>query len=124
MATGVQVKGLNQVVRSLERFGVEVSDLKSAFRKIGNLVVDDARPRTNPLTGRLAGSIRASNSKNKSLVRAGGARIPYAGVIHYGGYHNIEAKNFLTEAIEAQQGAAVRTLDTELSGLIRSLDLN
>lgn len=123
MASGVQIKGLREVIRSLERFGVQVGDLKAAFRKVGNLVVNDAKPRTNPLTGRLAGSIRASNTKNKSIIRAGGARVPYAGVIHYGGYHGIEGKHYLTEAIESKESQGVQVLQEELRGLIRSLDL-
>lgn len=123
MASGVQVKGLRETIRSLERFGVQVADLKAAFRKVGNLVVDEAKPRTNPLTGKLAGSIRASNTKNKAVIRAGGARIPYAGVIHYGGYHGIAGKHFLTDAIEAKKGQGVQVLEQELRGLIRSLDL-
>lgn len=121
--TGVQIEGLRETVRTLEKYGVEASDLKAAFQRIGNLVVNEAKVLAPVMTGRLAGSIKPSNTKNKSIVRAGGAGIPYAGVIHYGGYHNIQPHPFLTTALERQQTAAVRAVEEELHGLIRKLDL-
>lgn len=123
MANGVRVEGLRETVRSLERFGVEVKDLKAAFKRIGNIVVGDARTLVPKKTGRLAASIKPSNTKNKSIVRAGGGRIPYAGVIHFGGYNNIEPHPFLTEAVSRNQTKAVSELDKELNELIRKLGL-
>lgn len=131
-AAGVRVTGLREVIRSLERYGVEVSDLKKSFRRIGTLVTDEAKDLAPSLSGALAGSIRPSNSKNKALVRAGGARVPYAGVLHYGGGvpagqpgpHNIRPHPFLTDAVDRKRNDVVRTLDAELNELIRSLDLN
>lgn len=120
----VRIDGLRETVRSLERFGVEAADLKSAFKGIGNMVVQEAVSMTPVLTGRLAASIRASNTKNKSEVRAGSARIPYAGVIHYGGYNNITGVPFLTMAVEKKQSEAVRQMEADLNRLISSLDLN
>ena len=121
---GVEVKGLRETVRTLERFGVQVADLKAAFKRIGNLVVNEAKILAPHRSGRLEGSIKASNTKNKSVVRAGSARVPYAGVIHYGGYNNIKPQPFLTSALAAKQGEATEALDTELKGLIRGLGLN
>jgi phage gpG-like protein len=120
----VRVEGLRETVRSLEKFGTEVADLKAAFKKAGNNVVRAAQPLTNPKSGRLAASIRASNTKNKSEVRAGGARVPYAGVQHYGGYQGIQGKLYLTKAAEQEQAQTVRIVDDELNYLIRKLNLN
>lgn len=122
--SGVRVEGLRETVRSLERMGVEVSDLKAAFKKIGTVVANDAKNLTPVLTGRLAASIRPSNTKNKAVIRAGGARIPYAGVQEYGHYNNIEPHNFMRGAVAANQKSAVKALDDELNRLIRKLDLN
>jgi HK97 gp10 family phage protein len=121
--SGVRVKGLREVVRSLERLGVEAKDLKGAFKRIGALIQHDAQTLAPEKTGRLAASIRPSNTKNKSVIRAGGAKVPYAGVQHYGGYHNIEAKPFLTDAVSRNQSKAVDLMDEELNRLIRSLGL-
>lgn len=124
MAAGVRVSGLRQTIRSLEKFGVNVQDLKAAFQKIGNLVVSDAKALAPHKTGRLQSTIKASKTKNKSIIRAGSARVPYAGVQHYGMYNNIEPHPYLTGAIAKNKDSAVRILDSELNKLIRSLGLN
>lgn len=121
---GVRVDGLREVARTLERLGVEASDLKSAFNRIGNIVVSEAITLTPTLTGRLASSIRASKTKNKAIVRAGSARVPYAGVQHYGGYNNITGTFFLTQAADNKSETVVNEMEAELSRLIERLDLN
>lgn len=120
---GVAIEGLRQTVRSLERFGVEVSDLKAAFKRIGSLVQRDAQARAPKKTGRLAASIRPSNTKNKSILRAGSARVVYAGVQHYGGYNNIKPHPFLSDAVDANRQKVQEELDKELRSLISKLNL-
>src|SRR5574338_46611 len=102
-ARGVEVKGLRAVVRSLEKMGVEAQDLKAAFKRIGTMVATDAKLLAPKKSGALAGSIKPSNTKNKSVVRAGSGKVVYAGVQHYGGYHNIEPHPFLTGALDKNQ---------------------
>ena len=123
-SNSVRITGLNETVRSLKRFGVEVADLKAAFTRIGNIVVTEAQSIAPHMSGALAASIRASKTQNKSEVRAGSASVPYAGVQHYGGYNNITGTYFLTKAVENKQGEAVTLMETELNRLISSLDLN
>jgi HK97 gp10 family phage protein len=123
MTDGIQVEGLKQAVRSLERMGVEVADLKTAFKKVGNLVADDARQIVNSQTGALAGSVRTGNAKNKAIVRAGSAKVPYAGVINFGGYHNIQAQDFLGKAAEQNEKKSVTTIEEEIKSLISKLHL-
>lgn len=121
----IRVEGLREVVRDLQKLGTEAKDLKDAFKGIGNLVADEAKSLAPKLSGALAGSIKASNTKNKSDVRAGGAKIPYAGVIHYGWpAHGIEPHSFLTTAAGNKQREVVERLDDELHGIIKKLDLN
>ena len=120
---GVAIEGLRQTVRSLERFGVEVSDLKAAFKRIGSLVQRDAQARAPKKSGRLAASIWPSNTKNKSILRAGSARVVYAGVQHYGGYNNIKPHPFLSDAVDANRQKVQEELDKELRSLISKLNL-
>lgn len=125
MAAGIRVTGLRETVKSLEGLGVEVADLKTVFNRVGNLVVNEAKVIAPVRSGRLVGSIKASKTKNKAVVRAGGAHIPYAGVIHYGWPgHGIEPHPFLTSALEHQETAAVREMETGLRGLIRKYGLD
>lgn len=121
---GVEVDGLREVVRSLERLGTEAKDLKDAFKRIGNIVVQDAQARAPKKSGALANSIKASNTKNKSNIRAGTGKVVYAGVQEWGWpRHGIEGSHYLASAVEAKQGEVIRALDSELAGLIRRLDL-
>lgn len=122
-AESIRIDGIREVVRDLKRFGVEVADLKTAFNRIGNIVVAEAQTLTPTLTGRLAASIRASKTQNKSEVRAGNAGIPYAGVQHYGGYNGITGSHFLTDAIANKQGEVLHTMEAELNRLIGRVGL-
>ena len=122
--SGVRIEGLRQTVRTLERFGVATNDLKAAFTRIGNMVVDEAVSITPTQSGALAASIRASKTKNKAMVRAGSAKVVYAGVQHYGGYNNITGVPFLTDAVERKQHEAIQIMESDLDRLVAQLGLN
>ena len=127
----IKVTGLREVVRSLEKLGIEVADLKAGFNRIGGIVADEAKDIAPRLSGALAASVRPSKTKNKAVIRAGGSSVPYAGVIHFGGGvgpgargpHNIEPQPFLYDAIEGKDGELLDALDDELNTLISRLDL-
>jgi HK97 gp10 family phage protein len=120
----IRVEGLKQTIKTLERFGADVQDLKGASNKAGNVVADEAKSLVPVKSGKLLNSIRASNTKNKALVRAGGAKVPYAGVIHWGGYHNIEATHYLTDALDAKKEEVITVYEEELDKLASKLNLN
>jgi phage gpG-like protein len=123
-SAGVRISGLKSTVRSLQKLGVEVTDLKAAFRKVADVVTGTARGLVHNQTGTLAANIRPGNSKNRATVRAGGARVPYAGVINYGWPgHNIQAQHFLERAAQQDEPRSVRLIDEELRAIIRKLDL-
>ncbi|MFC9846652.1 hypothetical protein ACFWFF_37575 [Streptomyces sp. NPDC060223] len=126
MAGGVRItiEGLGETVSSLEGFSVKASDLQNAFQRIGGTISREARGITPVKTGRLANSIKQSKAKSKATVKAGGARVPYAGVQNYGGYHNIEAKFFLTRALNNNEQRSVTEIERELSTLISQFHLN
>ena len=96
--------------------------MKDVMQGIGNLVVDAANPPV--VSGNLAGTMRASRTKNKAVVRAGGARARYAGAIHYGWpRRNIGAQPFLSEAVDANQNEILSKLDEGIGDLLRKNDL-
>lgn len=119
----VEVKGTAKVIATLQKAKVRMSDFSEAWKRIGGKIQRDAMVLAPVLTGRLARSIRASKSKTRATVRAGRANIPYAGVIHYGGYNNIQAHPFLTTALHANAGYAVNEIQDEIQQIIRQLDL-
>ncbi|OZD30815.1 hypothetical protein CH252_40600 [Rhodococcus sp. 06-1477-1B] len=109
-------------MRALTRAGTDAADMKALMHEIGSIVVDAASPPTK--SGALAGTIRAGRGKTKAVVRAGGARAPYAGVIHYGWpTRNIPAQPFLSAALDANRAAVFERLDTGLDELLRKADL-
>lgn len=120
---GISIRGLREVTRDLSKLGVDAGDLKGAMSKAGQIVADDAKTNTPHLTGRLSASIKASKTKNKAVIRAGSKAIPYAGVIHYGGYNNITAQPFLVDAVERKQDEALDSIESDIQDLIAKYGL-
>lgn len=121
---GIQITGLRQVVRDLEKLGVSVEDLKAAFGEISSQVVQEAGRIVPVRSGRLAASIRPAKTKNKAVVRAGTAGAPYAGAINYGWpSRGIEATEFLTKPANSHEAEFARMIDRNLQDLIRRYGL-
>lgn len=113
----VRVEGLNRVTRKLARAGADAEDMRGLMHSIGQIVVDAADAPV--LTGRLSGDIRAGRGKTKAVVRAGGARVPYAGVRHYGWpARGIEPAPFLTDALSARQQQIYSALERGMNDLL------
>lgn len=106
--------------RSLDRSS---RDLSSAWAKVGADIKGDAAALAPVLTGRLAASLRSGKAKTRATVSAGGARLPYAGVINYGGYNNITATHFLNDALDRNEGGAADEVLNEMQRLIRAAGL-
>lgn len=120
--SGLAIEGLDQLVRRLEKLGVQVEDLKAAFTRAGALVVAEAVARVPRLDGDLAATIRQSKTKNRARIMVGSKRVPYPGPVHFGWPdRNIEPQPFLWEAMEAKQDDVIRTIDIELDRLISSV---
>lgn len=118
----VRVTGVRKAVRALEAAGADAQDMRDLMHDLGNIVVQAAAPPS--VSGRLAGTIRAGRGKTKAVVRAGGARAPYAGVIHYGWpARGIAAQPFLTDALRAKRSEVFRTLDGGIADILRRNDL-
>ena len=120
--TTVRVEGLSRAVSALRKAGADSQDMKRLMHDIGMIVVRAAQPPV--LTGRLRQSMRAGNGKTKAVVRAGGARVPYAPIIHYGDSHrNIEAQPFLTQALQRTRGQQFNKLDDGIGDILRKNNL-
>lgn len=118
----VRVEGLRKAIRSLEQAGADAQEMRDLMHAIGTIVVNAAAPPR--LSGALAGSIRAGRGKTKAVVRAGGARAPYAGAIHYGWpARGIRARPFLTDALRRKRGDVFRALDQGVAQILKSNDL-
>ena len=120
----VRVEGLKRAVRSLQRAGAEVSDLKGVFAEIAAEGATLAARYAPKRTGRLAGTVRGNKAKNKAVVLAGRARVPYAGAINYGWpKRNIKPANFLARADAELQERVPQMLEEGIQRIIERNDL-
>jgi len=118
----VRTRGLARTARALEKAGADSTDMKQLMYDIGMLVVRASLPPV--LTGRLRDSIRAGRGKTKAVVRAGGARIPYAPIIHYGyPARNIQPRPFLLEALQKERGDVFDKLEDGIDDILRKNNL-
>lgn len=102
----IKVEGGARLRRTLRAAGSDLQDLAAAHSATAQLVAAAGRARAPKVSGRLAGTIRPSGTKTKAVVRAGFARVPYAGPIHWGWpSRNISAQPFLSDAATSTEPA-------------------
>lgn len=120
----LRVEGLGRTLRQLQQAGAKAEDMRDLMHQLGTIVVLAARPMAPRLSGALAASIRPGRGKTKAVVRAGGARVPYAGVRHYGWpARNITPDPFLTNALQATRPAILAQLENGMADLLADADL-
>lgn len=99
----IRVSGLNRTIRALKDIGVPASEIAAAGKDAAELVAGEARTLVPVRTGKLKGSIRTATQQRKAIVRAGGARVPYANPIHWGWFkRGIKPNQFFSRAITPQ----------------------
>lgn len=125
------VANSDRAIAAFQRFGYDVRDLSDAWNRIGAAIAEDAAQLVPVRTGRLQRNIRQSTSKKWAAVRAGGARVPYADKIEYGGWatgsygpHYIAPQPFLHPARERNMGYANQQILLELMRLADGAGLN
>jgi hypothetical protein len=99
MADGVQVAGARELRKALARAGADLQDFTDLHAAIGRYVAARAAAMAPRRTGTLSASIRASKAKSSATLRAGSAKVRYAGVIHWGWpRRSIRPQTFLVDA--------------------------
>jgi hypothetical protein len=120
-----EVKGAREMRKTLKAAGDDLADLKVAHAAAAQTVATTARPTTPFRTGALAASMRPGATKTAAIIRAGGARVPYANVIHWGWKaHKIAPQPWIVDAAiasqaqwEAQYEDAVSTVLQRIRGV-------
>ena len=103
MSDAVTLEGADRVESTLHDAAKDIGDLTTPNREVAQLIAAATRPPV--LTGRLAGSIRATATADEAVVSSG---LIYAPVIEYGwARHNIAPAKFLAEAVAQTQTQAV-----------------
>jgi len=117
------VEGSRQLRATLRRAGDDMEDLKSAHRAVSTLVAGVATSSAPSRTGTLRSSIRPGVTKTSALVRAGGARVPYAKPIHWGWpSRGIRASLFLTDAGKRSEPAWVEIYVREVNRILDQVE--
>lgn len=85
-ATFMRVDGARELRRTLRQLGGPeiIALVKEEHKAIGRTVEEAAEAIAPRRTGRLATSMRSSGTNTMAVVRAGGARVPWAGPVHWG----------------------------------------
>lgn len=120
----IRVEGADELRKALRKLERDTANLKDAHKAAATVVSTAAKTAAPRRSGRLAGSIRAAGQARQGVVRAGFARIPYAGVIHFGwAGHNIEPQPFLYDALDDRAAEVVETYETQVNKMLRDNDL-
>jgi hypothetical protein len=118
----VEIIGLRELQRSLKRFEDGAADLKRANKSAAEIVADRAIAKVPKRSGTLAKTIKAMGQARGASVKAGTAKVPYAGVIEFGGYPDgypfLPQGRYLTPAAKESTGDVVRLYERELQRLI------
>jgi len=110
------VRGGEQLERTMRQAGEQLEDLAAVNRRVGDLVLGRARPRTPVRSGRLVASLSADAGTERVEM---GSSLVYAGPIHNGWpAHNIRANPFLTDAARSSEDQWVGLYFDELQDAI------
>lgn len=122
--TTITVDGLDDLRKALRQFADGANDLKATHADAAKLVESTASMLVPRRSGTLAGSIRSSGTQRSGVVRSGGARVPYAGPIHFGWRaRNIRPNPFLYGALDQRRDDVIARYERTMSDLIRKYQL-
>jgi creatinine amidohydrolase/Fe(II)-dependent formamide hydrolase-like protein len=131
VSRSTKIAGADEVRRKIRNMQDAVSktaaksELKTLHGDAAKIVEQDALGRAPVRSGRLRESIRSSGTQKTGVVRAGFARMPYAGPIHFGwAKRNIRPQPFLYDAKDARRDEVVRSVEQGIDALIRRFDLD
>jgi hypothetical protein len=114
-----EVVGAIRLRATLKKTEDGLEDLKALHGEIAQIVADYARPRAPRVTGTLAGTIRPGATKTMAVVRAGFAKVPYAGVQEWGWpARNIPPNPFLKPAAHETETTWRKKYDDEVDRLL------
>lgn len=119
----IEVIGGPQLRRAIKNMDGRLDDLKDAHADAAEIVAAAARPLVDVVTGALLDTVRTDRRAAGASVLAGSARVPYAGVNHFGWpQRNIEPDPFLYDALDDRRDEVVKRYDDELADLVRKFD--
>ena len=124
-AVGIKVEGLKETLSALKKLGDNFEDLKDANAELSSTIASKASALAPKLTGALAGSIKGNRANKRVQIKAGSAKIAYAGVIEYGyPKRNIRAQSYLRRAASEDQNYIAQTYETNIKEVIKKYNFD
>ena len=121
----IKVEGAKQLKKKLRQIEGGMADLKAIHAEAAEVVELQATSLVPRRTGKLESTIRSSGTQSAGVVRAGFARVPYAGVIHFGWPgHNIEPQPFLYDALDDRRDEVFDVYQDRVDALIKKNGLD
>jgi phage gpG-like protein len=106
----------------MKRAGLDLGDFADAHAAAASIVAAEAPAWIRSRSGRLAGSIRPGHAKTSATIRAGGARIRYAGPHEWGWpARHMAAHPFLTTSASTTEPAWTEVYMARLDAVIAKI---
>lgn len=132
---GVTVHGAKRLRASMRAAGLDLKELTKINREAATVVAGAAKARApvgkpsrkrgrgrRKTGGALARSIRPGATSKAAVIRAGGARVPYANVQHWGWpKRNIQPKYFISDAAIETEPIWVTAYERHIRRVIRQV---
>lgn len=127
----VRIEGLKETQKKVRKILDDMDrdaakgELKSMNTAAAEIVAGRALQLVPVRSGRLRDTVRPSGTQKSARVRAGFARVPYAGPIHFGwAARNITPQPFLYDALDARRREVVEHYDSQIGKLIKKYGLD
>jgi HK97 gp10 family phage protein len=121
VAPVVKVTGLSNLTRTMRAAGRDLDDLKAANERVGLIVSSRARADAPRQSGKLASTVRGARATRKAVVRAGGAKAPYARYVEFG-TRKMRARPYLRKAAVETRPQWLSEYEHEVDRIIRSIE--
>lgn len=115
-AARLEVQGYRELMRDMYLAGAESEDLKAITRPLAEKIAASGRALAPKKTGRLAGAIKAKNSR-VSVTAYIPARIKYAAPVHWG-WDGESGSQFLSKAEEIHRSATYAGIEAGINRLL------
>lgn len=130
MKAWVEVERVKELRRGLKLVENGLRDLRQLNKRAAAVAEPEVRRRVRSRSGRLAGSVRATGSQSAGEIRAGSARVVYAGVQNYGNPTKkgrlgvIRPQQFMQDGVLAARPDVVNVYMDGVGDLVRKADLD
>lgn len=119
----LNAKGLRTAASQFRAAGVDMQQLKGAYKKMAGVVKTNVGHVVPVKNGDLKRTIRASATQKSGVVRAGTKKVVYAGVINYGWpKRNIKAQNFMQNGLAMSEAEVISLYAQAIDDALKSIN--